>query len=82
MKLVKKFLCAVLFVSALSVSAYAGDMETPGYVAPSPCNSTSQIAATDQTAQTSCVGSEPCENTETPTDELLYAALKGLISLF
>lgn len=77
MKLVQKFLCAVLFVSALSVSVYAGDMETPGYAAPSP--SMSQTAATNQTP---CVGSEPCENTATPTDELLYAALKGLISLF
>ena len=79
MKLVKKFLCAVLFVSALSVSTYAGDMETPGYAAPSPSHSMSQTAATSQTP---CVGSEPCENTATPTDELLYAALKGLISLF
>jgi len=81
MKLVKKFLCAVLFVSALSVSTYAGDMETPGYAAPSPSHSTSQIAATDQTAQTSCIGSGPCENTATPSDELLYAALKALMSL-
>jgi hypothetical protein len=80
MKLVKKLLCAVLFVSALSVSTYAGDMETPGYATPTP--STSQTADTDQTAQTSCVGSEPCESTTTSSDELLYAALKGLISLF
>jgi len=80
MKLVQKFLCAVLFVSALSVSAYAGDMETPGYVAP-PTQSTSQTAATDQMAG-SCTSSEPCENTATPSDELLYAALKGLIALF
>ncbi|HJX90684.1 MAG TPA: hypothetical protein VJ372_09315 [Pyrinomonadaceae bacterium] len=80
MKLVKKFLCAVLFVSALSVSASAGDMETPGYVAPPP--STSQIAANDQTAGTPCVSSQPCENTASPSDELLYAALKSLISLF
>jgi hypothetical protein len=82
MKLVKKFLCAVLFVSALSVSTYGGDMETPGYAAPAPSQSTSQTAATGQTAQTPCVSSQPCENTATPSDELLYAALKSLISLF
>jgi hypothetical protein len=80
MKLAKKFLCVVLFMSALSVSTYAGDMETPGYAAPPP--SMSQTAATSQTAETSCVGSEPCVNAATPSDELLYAALKGLISLF
>jgi len=80
MKLVKKFLCVVLFVSAISVSAYAGDMETPGYAAPPP--SSCQTTTTSQTAETSCVGSEPCVNAVTPSDELLYAALKGLISLF
>ena len=47
MKLVQKFLCAILFVSA-SVSTYGGDMETPGYAAPAPCQSTSQTAATGQ----------------------------------
>ena len=36
MKLVKKFVLAVLFVSALAVNSYAGELETPGYVPPPP----------------------------------------------
>jgi hypothetical protein len=79
MKLVKKLVCVVLFVSALSVSAYAGDMETPGYVPPPPSQSMSQPGAADETAETACVSSEPCEN---PSEDLFYDALMALISLF
>jgi hypothetical protein len=78
MKLVKKLVCAVLFASALSVSAYAGDMETPGYVPPPPSQSMSQPGAA---AETSCVSSEPCENAAKPSEELFYDALMALISL-
>ena len=79
MKLVKKVVCALLFVSALSVSVSAGDMETPGLVPPPPM---SQSASTNQTAANSCLTSEPCANTTATSDELLYAALKALIGFF
>ena len=82
MKLVKKVVCAVLFVSALSVSAYAGDMETPGYVQPPPAHSTSQTASsTCETADTSCLSTEPCEEVSGTSDELIYNALMALMSL-
>ena len=81
MKLVKKVVCAVLFVSALSVSAYAGDMETPGYVPPPPARSMSQPASTTDTADTSCLSTEPCEEVSDTSDELIYNALMALMSL-
>ena len=81
MKLVKKFVCAVLFVSALSVSAYAGDMETPGYVPP-PDHCMSQSASTDETLSNPCLTPETSENTTETSDELVYYAIKALMSFF
>jgi hypothetical protein len=79
MKLVKKVVCAVLFMSALSVSAYAGDMETPGYAPPPPDHSISQAASTDTN---SCLTPETTENTTETSDELVYYAIKALMSFF
>ena len=74
MKLVKKFVLAVLFVSALAVSTYAGDLETPGIVPPppGPDRMMSSTATTDETAPYSVDTS----------DELLYEAWEALLSLF
>ena len=68
-------------MSALSVSAVAGDMETPGYATPPP-DHMSQSASTDATAANSCSTPEPCENTTDAADELLYNVVKALIGFF
>jgi hypothetical protein len=81
MKLVKKVVCAVLFMSALSVSAYAGDMETPGYAPPPPDRSICQAASTDATTN-SCLTPETTENTTETSDELVYYAIRALMSFF
>jgi len=47
MNLVKKFVLAVIFVSALSVPTFAGDMETPGKTAPPPPTGGSATTTTD-----------------------------------
>jgi hypothetical protein len=74
MKLVKKFVVAVLFVSALAGSTYAGDLETPGFVPPPPRpdRMMSSTATTDEAAPYSIDTS----------DELLYETWVALLSLF
>jgi len=77
MKLVKKFLLAALFVSVLSVSAFAGELETPGLVPPPPSHSMS-----NPTSITDEAPSVTTESADQPTDELLFNALMAIISLF
>lgn len=80
MKLVKKFVCAVLFVSALSISAYAGDLETPGYAPPPPPDhSMSCSVSADESAGGSSVSSESIEN---PSADSFYDAFMAVMSLF
>lgn len=80
MKLVKKFVLPLLFVSALAVKTYAGDLETPGCVPPPPPSySTSSTATTDETTLDSTALSETTVDT---SDELLYDALMAMLSLF
>ena len=73
MKLVKKFVLAVLFVSALAVNVNAGDLETPTYVPPPPAS------ATTSTAQDS---NELSDGTVDASDGLIYDAWVALLSLF
>lgn len=80
MKLVKKFVLAVLFVSALAVNSYAGDLETPGYAAPPPPDRvTSSSNTTDETTQYS---DELNSGTVDSSDELIYDAWLALLSVF
>ena len=73
MKLVKKFVLAVLFVSALTVNVNAGDLATPTFVPPPPASSTTS------TAQNS---NELSDGTVDTSDELIYDAWVALLSLF
>ena len=77
MKLVKKLVLPVLFVSVLAVNTYAGETETPGSPIPPPNHSIS-YAPTDETSAT------PTELTETNelSDELLYDAITVMLSMF
>ena len=77
MKLVQKVLLATLFVSVLSVSAFGGDLETPGLASPPPSHSMSTSASTTDEAPSAIA-----ESVDEPSDELLYDALMLVLSLF
>ena len=76
MKLVKKFVLAVLFVSALAVNVSAGDLETPTFVPPPPApeRMTSSTYAQDS--------AELSDGTVDTSNELIYDAWVALTSLF
>jgi hypothetical protein len=84
MKLVKKFVLAVLFVSALSVRTFAGDMETPGYAPPPPPpeHSMTSTATTDDCTQVSSDVASQTGEVSTISDTLLYEAYMALLGLF
>ena len=80
MKLVKKLVLPVLFVSVLAVNTYAGEVETPGTPQPPPNHST-YYAPTDETT------AEPTELTESSaqaelSDKFLYDAITAMLSIF
>lgn len=79
MKLVKNFVLAVLFVSALAVNTYAGDMETPGFVPPPPppSRSMSSTVVTDETTSSVEIG-----EAAGVSDDLLYDAFMAVLALF
>ena len=74
MKLVKKFAVTVLFVSALAVPTFAGDMETPGKTSPPPPGSSTTVTTTtDGTTATT---------TADTTDTLFYEAYVAMLGLY
>ena len=78
MKLVKKFVIAVLFVSALAMNTSAGDLETPGFVPPPPPPNHSQMADAGEPA-----AEENDQNADyTIQDQLYYQTLVAMLSLF
>ena len=82
MKLVKKFVFTVLFVSAVAVNTYAGDLETPGLAAPPPVQSTNSTTTATATSVGGGTAAQSNQTAMTPSDELLYQALMALMSLF
>lgn len=81
MKLVKKFLLAALFVSAISATTFAGDMETPGFAPPPPPPSHSMSSTVSSGAEASSDATETAVINNT-SDALLYDALMTLLSLY
>jgi len=77
MKLVKKLVLPVLFLSVLAVNTYAGEVETPGAPQPPPQNH-SMYAPADENTVT------PTELTESSelSDKLLYDAITAMLSMF
>jgi hypothetical protein len=79
MKLVKNFVLTVLLASTLAVTAFAGDIETPGFIPPPP----PRVMASNET-------STPVSNAETSqsyvapetSDYLLLKALVALLSVY
>jgi len=78
MKLVKKLVLPVLFVSVLAVNTYAGEVETPGTPVPPPNHSIS-YAPTDETA---AVPTELTVQSDELSDRLLYDAITAILSMF
>ena len=81
MKSIKQFVFALLFVSALVVNTYAGDLETPGLVPPPPPNHSMYTTTTEATSDGSQVAVTPGDAAET-SDQLYYEALMAMLSLF
>ena len=75
MKAVKNYALAVIFVSALAVNTYAGDLETPGSpIPPPPQNHSMTVSITDENPSGSEVNSE--------ASEIFYDAFLAVLSLF
>ena len=79
MKLVKKLVLPVLFVSVLAVNTYAGETETPGSPVPPPPNHSISYAPTDETA---AVPTELTVQSDELSDRLLYDAITAILSMF
>ena len=80
MKLFKKFAVAVIFVSALALPTFAGDLETPGKTSPPPPGNSMSTTTTSETA-----GTAPGGVTGTTNDEsyqLVYDGLMAVLGLY
>jgi hypothetical protein len=73
MKPVKNFVFAVLLVSVLAFTAFAGDIETPGYAPPPPPR---MSTTTDETAPDTSTDSQ-----ETTVEIIDYSLLDTLVAL-
>jgi len=80
MKLAKNFAAATLLVFVFSISSFAGDQQTPGYVPPPPTH-----AATTPNDETSEHRADVDGNTQVvddSSDTLWYEVLLGLLSVY
>jgi hypothetical protein len=80
MKPVKNFLFAVLLVSAMAISTFAGEQDTPGYAPPPPPR---QMTTADE--GTTVIGSNTDQAGGTmlkTSDYLLFEVLAALLSVY
>lgn len=78
MKLVKKFVIAALFVSALTINTSAGDLDTPGFVPPPPPPNHSLVAGANEPTS-----AENSPNADfSAADQLFYESLMAILSVF
>ncbi|HEV8368404.1 MAG TPA: hypothetical protein VGQ39_10680 [Pyrinomonadaceae bacterium] len=84
MKLAKKYILPVLFLSVLAVNANAGVLETPGYVPPPPppSSSMSTTTDTDEIITGSTDSTQLGDAISDPSEILFYDALMTVLSLF
>jgi hypothetical protein len=78
MKPVKSFLLAALLVSSMTLTTYAGEIETPGNPAPPPSSQCTTVNSADEDACTPNSGSDSSGT----SDNLLYEALTVFCSIF
>jgi hypothetical protein len=79
MNLFKKFAVVVIFVSALALPTFAGELDTPGKTPPPPGSSTS-TTSTSETTETAPGGA-----TSSTTDEsyqLVYDGFMAVLGLY
>ena len=82
MKLVRNLAATLFLACALTVTVYAGDLQTPGFVPPTPPPATSLPSTTDKaTAPSATDGKVETEEIAKPED-LLVSALLALLSVF
>ena len=88
MKLVKNLVFTVVLVSTFAVNTPAGDLETPGIVAPPPQVHSTCVSTPDEDTTQSKNGIVICKPVEEDSttadipDFLLYEAWKALLSVF
>jgi hypothetical protein len=80
MKPVKNLLFAALLVCSMTLTALAGDIDTPGYTTPSPERYTT-VDSTNEDPSAPNSGSKTTV-TYSETDNLLYDALTMFYSIF
>ena len=80
MKLVRNLAAALFLACALTVTVYAGDLQTPGFVPPPP-PATSLPSTTDKAIAPSATDGK-VETEESETEDLLLSALLALLSVF
>lgn len=78
MKPVKNLVLALLFVSTLTITTYAGDLETPGFVPPPPPPPERSMTTATFTDEN---GPSMTENGY-ETSDAYYEVLKAVLSLF
>jgi hypothetical protein len=82
MKLVRNLAATLFLACALTVTVYAGDLQTPGFVPPPPPPATSLPNDADKTTAPSATdGKGETEEIPQPED-LLVSALLALLSVF
>ena len=79
MKLVKNLAIALVLASVLAISAPAGELNTPGFAAPTPTPTPEHatIISDDGT-----VVYDPSPGSTEPSDYLLFEALAALLSMY
>ena len=77
MNRIKNFVFSVLLVSALAFNAFAGDVDTPGYVPPPP---PPRIMSATDDASTTSTDTQPTG--EEISDYLFFEALAALLSVY
>lgn len=81
MKLFKKFAVAVIFVSALALPTFAGELDTPGKTPPPPPgSSTSTTTTTSETTDTAQAGSST--TTTDASYQLVYDGFMAVLGLY
>ena len=79
MKPVKKFLFAVLVISAMAISTTAGELDTPGAVPPPPPR---QMATINDGTTSGFETEQPDGTTAETADYLFLEALAALLSVY
>ena len=79
MKLVKNLVLALVLASFLAVSAPAGELNTPGFAAPTPTPTPERATLTSDDGT---IVYDPCPESNETSDYLFFEALAALLSMY